>query len=200
MCVCVCVCVCVCSIDRVWADGGDCLGGDACVFYQTLLAFELLAAASDSVSSSPFIRSASRRCHLSFPRAYITRWPLAHTHEPGRPLADEAPRGRSGWLAGLCFCQAGWGERASRIHSVNMQTGWMSDVIGESEWVWVIGLFIDGMRSPSLDNIWCFSRWVPHYCLLLPWFAEGYHKTWIHSDCFGFFFYLSMTSSNQTLL
>lgn len=47
-------------------------GGDACVFYQTLLAFELLAAASDSVSSSPFIRSASRRCHLCFPRAYIT--------------------------------------------------------------------------------------------------------------------------------
>lgn len=103
------------------------------MFYQTLLAFELLAAASDSVSSSPFIRSASRRCHLSFPRAYITRWPLARTHEPGRPLAHEAPRGRSGWLAGLCFCQAGWGETAFKIHGVNMQTGWMSDVIGESE-------------------------------------------------------------------
>lgn len=43
-----------------------------CVFHQTSSALELLAAASDSVSSSPFIRSASRHCHLSFPRAYIT--------------------------------------------------------------------------------------------------------------------------------
>ena len=82
-----CVCLLVCVAEIVCVSDGDCLGGDACVFYQTLLAFELLAAASDSVSSSPFIRSASRRCHLSFPRAYITR-ALART-QPQRPLAHE---------------------------------------------------------------------------------------------------------------
>lgn len=66
-------------------------------------ALEPLAAASDSVSSSTFIRSASRRCHLSFPHAYITHafaGPVDH-----RPCA--LPRGRSGLLAGLCSVRAG---------------------------------------------------------------------------------------------
>ncbi len=109
---CACLNVCVCVWGR-YVSEGDCLGGDACVFYQTLLAFELLAAASDSVSSSPFIRSASRRCHLSFPCAYIT---LAHTPSRTRSRAtigSRAPRGRSGWLAGPCSVRPGR-ERASR--------------------------------------------------------------------------------------
>lgn len=106
---------------------GDCLGGDACVFYQTLLAFELLAAASDSVSSSPFIRSASRRCHLSFPRAYITH-ALARTHPA--TIGSQDWRGRSGWLAGLCSVRPGR-ERASRTtFHLKSQSEYANEMVG----------------------------------------------------------------------
>lgn len=121
------VCVCVC----VW----DCLGGDACVFYQTLLAFELLGAASDSVSSSPFIRSASRRCHLSFPCAYITRAPRARTSPGDHWLTSSA---RTFWLVSwFLFHQAPrYRERASRtiyhlkiIVWICKLDGWVIEVI-----------------------------------------------------------------------
>lgn len=87
------------------------------MFYQTLPAFELLAAASDSVSSSAFIRSASRRCHLFFPRAYITHAP-AHTQaradaRPGdRRLTRSA---RTFWLASLGLCFRRSGEEGERV-------------------------------------------------------------------------------------
>lgn len=119
---------CVCERRRLSGRGRACVCVWVCVLRQTSSALELLAAASDSVSSSPFIRSASRHCHLSFPRTYITR---AFAGPADHWLASVHEDVLVGWPA-LCSVSPG-GERAtgtafpSQI-SLNMQTGWMSDI------------------------------------------------------------------------
>lgn len=112
-----------CSCRRVWQRVKETVWEEMRVcFTKRLLALEPLAAASDSVSSSPFIRSASHRCHLSFPCAYIT-------HVFGLvTIGSQSPWGHSGWLVDLCSDRLSR-ERSSRTafpsQSVNMQTAWL---------------------------------------------------------------------------
>lgn len=85
-----------------------------CVFYQTLLAFELLAAASDSVSSSAFIRSASHCCHLSFPCAYIIHTRTHYCRRAHTPAAIGSPRSTGTfWLVSRSLFRVG--KRACRV-------------------------------------------------------------------------------------
>lgn len=123
----------------VWAKG-DILGGEACV----LLARELLAAASDSVSSSAFIRSASRRCHLSFPWAYITharKHTLARTHtQPGNHWLTSVTK--TFWLVSWSLFRRGKGRTgwlSISNQGVNMHNGGLIRVLTQS----VDYIFID---------------------------------------------------------
>ena len=117
--VCVCVCVCVCV--------------RACVcLAKRRRALEPLAVASDSVSSSPFIRSASRHCHLSFPRAYIT-------HAFAGPLTiGSCASTLVCWLVFVLSQRAERGRPGQLLHlgsDLNVQTGWMSNIDTFGFWV-----------------------------------------------------------------
>lgn len=125
----------VCVRHRYCVSEADCLGGDACVFYQTLscslqhlttLHLLLLLDQPRAAVTSPFpvLTSHAHTCSL------------AHT-QPGRPLAHEPCEDVLVGEHGLCSVSPGRGGGASgtilHLKSWCEYANWMADTNGESE-------------------------------------------------------------------